>query len=466
MRGLVHGKRLANILSLVVLFILSIFPRDVMAAKPFSPRDLTPMKYCAIVDGASTGKYYPFYLKKKGYRCIHIQSSPEIPSIAKKNFDSSDYEALLVFQGDLDPLLASLSEYPIEFVIPGSEPGVELANDLSYALNLYPNTQDLGKRCRDKFLMGETLRKKGIRSIQQHKIKNVAEALSAAKMYARWPLVIKPIDSGGADGFHVCRNEQELARRVASVLGTKTIFDKTNEQLLLQEYVSGPEYIVNTVSFDAHHFIESFFVYEKRDLLDEGLIFENYSLISASDSPQANEIFAYTLAVLDALGLKYGAAHSEIILTEEGPVLVECNARPHGHSLPIDLMTECLGQTQVELTTLAYTNPTAFLERIKTPFSIKKYMASIHLISNVEGKIKELHFIDDIKKLLSFHSLRLYHSPGDWIKKTVDLPTCPGDVFLKSENRDQLWNDASQIREWEAQGIFEKVVEDHVGAHR
>ena len=38
----------------------------------------------------------------------------------------------------------------------------------------------------------------------------------------------------------------------------------------------------------------------------------------------------YTFGVLDALGIKHGPSHGEVMLTNTGPCLVEMNCRTHG----------------------------------------------------------------------------------------------------------------------------------------
>lgn len=417
------------------------------------------MKYCAIVDGFSTGKFYPKYLKKAGYQCIHIQSTATIPKVAKNSFNAADYVAHYFFNGSATDLLTSLSKYSIEFVIPGSETGVELADALSTAFNRFPNEVDCGKRCRNKFLTGETLRKKGVRSVQQQKITNVEEALIWARQHRRWPIIIKPLNSGGGDGFFICHNEAELTKAVKSVIGSLTIFNQINDTILIQEFIEGTEYAVNTISYNGQHYVESFNVYEKRKLWNGCLVYETINLINSFDCSQADQLFQYTFDVLDALGFKYGATHNEIILTSDGPILMECNARVMGHTMCADLLTESLGYSQIELAVLMYTSPKRYEEHVKKPFLLKKYLTVVNLISEKKGIVQSIDFMDEIKKLPSFHSYRLYRNVDDPISETHDLPTSPGDVFLLSENQSQVREDIKKVREYERRGIF-KIYSD------
>jgi len=46
-------------------------------------------------------------------------------------------------------------------------------------------------------------------------------------------------------------------------------------------------------------------------------------LLPVEAEPELPGVVAYTLGVLDAIGIEHGCMHSEIKLEERGPVLVE-----------------------------------------------------------------------------------------------------------------------------------------------
>jgi len=51
-----------------------------------------------------------------------------------------------------------------------------------------------------------------------------------------------------------------------------------------------------------------------------------------SDDPVAKVLIDYTVGCIDALAIANGATHNEIMMTKDGPCLVEVNCRVHGHS--------------------------------------------------------------------------------------------------------------------------------------
>lgn len=61
-------------------------------------------------------------------------------------------------------------------------------------------------------------------------------------------------------------HNQQLSKQVAEELLTATnMFGKCNESVLIQEYLAGEEFVVDTVSVDGEHKVCCFFRYDKRD---------------------------------------------------------------------------------------------------------------------------------------------------------------------------------------------------------
>lgn len=85
----------------------------------------------------------------------------------------------------------------------------------------------------------------------------------------------------------------------------------------------------------------------------------DYEVLLPPDDPTAQQIIDYTVAVLDALEIRNGAAHTEVMFTARGPVLVECGARLGGGQMP-ELLTRCTGTNQVDSLAYAIAQPEPF----------------------------------------------------------------------------------------------------------
>ncbi|MFO2905999.1 hypothetical protein SCN93_15400 [Legionella pneumophila serogroup 1] len=59
-------------------------------------------------------------------------------------------------------------------------------------------------------------------------------------------VVIKPLKSAGTDSVHACFNEQELIEAVNQNIGKVNQLNFKNDDLMVQEYLIGTEYVVDS----------------------------------------------------------------------------------------------------------------------------------------------------------------------------------------------------------------------------
>ena len=80
------------------------------------------------------------------------------------------------------------------------------------------------------------------------------------------------------------------------------------------------------------------------------------------DSEEGKILIDYTRGALDAIGIKNGPSHGEIMMTSEGPCLVEINCRAHGWNGIWITLARALtgGYCQIDMTADALLNPEAF----------------------------------------------------------------------------------------------------------
>ena len=111
-------------------------------------------------------------------------------------------------------------------------------------------------------------------------------------------------------------------------------------------------------------------------------------------------------------------------------------------------MQEAQGYSQLSVLAKSYANP-GFLQSIKQQDIVsQKNLTTVFLISNKDGMIKKDFPIDQIRSLKSYHSLHINVKKGDILKKTIDLVTCPGFIYLVG-NKEDINRDIQVIRAWE-----------------
>lgn len=404
-----------------------------------------------IVDGYSSGGLLAPEFRTRGIDCVHVQSTYERHSIY--SFRDSDFIANIRHDGNFEATLTMLKSFQPRCVMVGTELGVELADRLSFELGTPCNDVSLTLARRNKLRMAQRIASRGLRSVRSRQAERVEDLLTWVDEIVGWPIVIKPVNSAGNDTVLVCRNQRELVEgfqrihRVINRLGLR------NTVVLAQELIRGTNYVVDTVTLGGRHHVTNIWKIGKGSHNGAEFVYE-YNELLPFDGLVQRELVKYICGVLDALGIVVGPGHSEVMVDEAGPVLIETGARVHGAGLPI-YNRECIGYSQVDLAVDAYIDPAAYERKTCKPYRLFKNLVILDLISPVNGRVRSWPLADQIRALRSFHDLKLAVSPGKEIHKTIDLFTEPGYVVLIHEDMAVIRRDCELIRRLEANGFYD-----------
>ena len=407
-------------------------------------RDL-PTRCCAAVDAGGTGRFLPAALARHGMRCIHVQSPDMLPDPGSPAVD-------LHHDGDLVATAGALREYGVDSVIAGTESGVELADALAGQLGLPGNGMRNPRARRNKYEMALAVQRAGLAIAEMMHSGSADDLVSWATARDEWPVVLKPTESSGADQVIVCFDAGDVRAAREVIMTRPNKYGRRNKAVLAQEFLKGDEYFINTISRDRVHYVAEIWCYHKRWVQGNRVIYDYESPLAAAD-PVAVELAAYTLAVLDALEIHNGAAHTEVMRTAAGPVLIDCGARLCGSQLP-DMVSRCFGTSQLELTALSIARPAEFELVAATPFDLKTHARYVSLISPRPGVVPSEAALQAIYSLPTFGGMKIKWSAGQSLPETVDLATSPGYVYLVSDQPDGLERDYRRLRELEAGPLY------------
>lgn len=227
----------------------------------------------------------------------------------------------------------------------------------------------------------------------------------AAAVELGLPVVVKPVAGSGSTGVRLCRTLVEAAEAVAALLADTV--DERNAarepRVLVEEYADGPEYSVETIG--------DVVVGVVRKHLGPAPFFVETGHDFPAPLADADRIALEQTAVraLRALGLGWGAAHTELRLTPRGPVLIEVNPRLAGGMITA-VVEEATGVDLVDCcVALACGHPPDL-----TP--IRAAAASIRfLVAERTGAINAVHGLADAERLPGVHAVTLTVAPGSRI---------------------------------------------------
>ncbi|MFF8940361.1 ATP-grasp domain-containing protein [Streptomyces paradoxus] len=401
-----------------------------------------------IVDGYSTGTFLPPAFAGLGIEVVHVHSTAQPmtsmlapdPTAYRNHFHCPDEESF-------ERTVTALRELRPVAVLAGQEPGVPLADALSERLGLASNGTALSRARRDKHEMVETLRAAGLHCARQFKSGDPRAVVDWAEHDNGYPVVVKPLSSASTDHVYRCHNAAEVDTAVRAVLASTDIFGRRNTEALAQSFLEGTEYIVDTVGVDGERFVCGVWKYEKTILPNGRNLYDLDVLLDASEAP-VPDLIQYVGTVLDALGIRHGPAHAEVIMTPRGPALVEVGARLNGNMNP-GFHDACIGTNQADLTALAYARPEEFRARYAGRVYSRRQAAAVHSTRTLQdGTVRSVdqRAVDRISALPSVHLTGIKLTPGKRIRPTVDLLTSPLRIFMTAPEMATIRADRNTIQ--------------------
>ena len=435
----------------------------------------SPQKAVLIVTPYSTGCCVALEMQRRGYAIVALwikgfaeEMKTHVPlSCAKELRYVLEVEEQDTLEKTVEEIYQKASAANLEVVacLAGGEAGVDAADEISEAMGLLSNgtlrdSSGAILNRRDKKVQQELLRAAGMRAVRQagsDKFEDVEEFLRTES----YPIVLKPTESAGSDGVKLCPNFEEAKDHFHQLMNSQLVNGGDCGQVLCQEFLRGKEYVVDHVSLNGVHKTMMVWVYDKRERNGSAFVYFGCVPIEA-DSEEAKLIIPYIRKTLDVLGVKNGPSHGEVIITEDGPCLVEMNCRANGGDGAWEPLARGLtpgDYSQVTVTADAYLNPDKFDSFPDVPGRLIGCGEEIMLVNYENGVVKRTPGFDVLKKLPSCIHFESGVKIGNTVEPTIDLITCVGSVIVYHENPAIVKEDIRFIRYLEnMDGLF--ILED------
>lgn len=219
---------------------------------------------------------------------------------------------------------------PVGVLSIGSDLASLTVNYVAQELGLTGNGMDSALTATNKHLMRRAFQQAGLPSCRSCL---VASAREAIELGFRFPFIIKPTDRSGSRGIFLVKDEAELSKAIASAR------DHSFEgKVLAEDFIPGKEYSVEYISWQGrHHFLAC----TEKATTGAPMFIESGHLqppLHLSHS-SLEKIQALVPQMLDCLGVKNGASHTELKIDSRGDIrLIECGARMGGDCIGSDLV--------------------------------------------------------------------------------------------------------------------------------
>ncbi|WP_231977792.1 ATP-grasp domain-containing protein [Streptomyces sp. TLI_053] len=230
---------------------------------------------------------------------------------------------------------------PVGVVITVLDEFQEVAAVLNEEFGLTANSADAVRTTNDKYRM----RTKAIASTcapVAHSSVRGAEDLRAFGRRNGYPFILKPVDGSASRGITLVDDESSME---AAALAFEADSRSAESSWIAEEFLCGPEFSVETFSGEGHHHVLA--VTEK--FKTDNFVEVGHLVPARIADEDRVALEAEVTALLDAVGLTEGPAHTEVVLTSRGPRVVETHSRPGGDGI-VELVRLATGLDMQQLT--------------------------------------------------------------------------------------------------------------------
>jgi biotin carboxylase len=329
----------------------------------------------------------------------------------------------------------------VRAAVAATEPGVVAADQIAEALGLPHNPVRSAHARRDKIAMREWGRARGVPQ-PGHQVAAGKAEIATIVAQAQGPVIVKAPTGAGAHNVFLVSSSAGLGRVEAAA--DADLFGNPVADWLVEEYVRGDEYAINTFSFAGRHALLDIWRKDLPTALDYDQPYWNTSQIDLQDRVRGTlERFAF--AILDAYEVEIGPCHIEVKLGRSGPVLIELGARlPGAH---IAEAWRQAGDADPFADTIA-----ARLGRRPRIFDaglgIKPVLGLVFIANDgPPGALLDVPGMAEAAQQPGVADIRLHYRVGDLVPTTFDLASMLMTVTVSAETQGELLACQDRIRQ-------------------
>jgi biotin carboxylase len=367
---------------------------------------------------SGTGRLFAQSARRLGYRPVLIARAPasyayvEADRIDCVQVDTSDFSQLEATVRGLGPAVAGITS--------SSEYFVAIAARLARGAGLVAPDPEAIDRCRNKGRQREVLAAAGI-PVPAFALARTACDAAAAAQRLGYPVVLKPTLGSGSYLVRLCRQPAETRAGAEAILqgGRNERGTALPDELLVEEYVDGPEYSVE--AFGPEEIVG---ITRKHLGAPPNFVEIGHDFPAEAPEDAAAALRDWTSRSLSAIGLHSGPSHSEWRLAADGrPRLMEINPRLAGGFIP-ELIRHAIGIDMIEQAVRYVADRPLEL----TP-SAERNAAIRFAVSRREGRLAQASGVAQAREAPGVVDAQIYREPGQMVAVHGDFRDRLGHVL-------------------------------------
>lgn len=254
------------------------------------------------------------------------------------------------------------------------------------------------------------------------------EELDEAIAHAGLPLIAKPPSEAISYGVSKCATRAEAVEAWRELSGIRQSLrgQPRPGHVLVEEYVRGTEVSVESMTVDG---VTHFFGATSKYLHKETMLEEAHSFPLALEPDVWDEIRSCVDRALRAISYRQGPAHTEVMITEDGPRIIEVNPRLPAHMISTMVTDVCGTNPHLDAKLLAL--GVEHVPDAGPGQGVVGGAAVVVLFPEESGEFTHVEGLDEAERLGV--SVRLHHEPGDLVAERLDNSASVGFVYAHAD---------------------------------
>lgn len=370
--------------------------------------------------------------KEMGLRVVVVDMNEEAVG-----FQENGIEKEVISTIDISAVVEAAKRNRIDGVMTlASDMPIRSVAAVAKELGLVGVTDDTALKATNKAEMRKALFEHGVPIPKFFKVSNREEYGEVAERFTV-PFIVKPADNSGSRGIY----------EISDLTDRQAIHDaydyskasSRNGDIVVEEYMRGPEVSVETLTVDGEcHVIQ---ITDKLTTGAPHFVEMGHSQPTQLGDDTAERIKEVAVAANKAIGIINGPSHTEIIVTDEGPKIVELGARLGGDCITTHLVPLSTGVNMV-----ACCIQIALGEKPDIVPSIGKG-AAIRYFRQHAGKVAGIEGILEAEKVNGIIQVSVVHGVGETVTEVTDSASRMGFVIAQDVNATRALKDCEQALE-------------------
>lgn len=363
--------------------------------------------------------------KEMGLQVVAVDMNPDAigfsePGIEKEVISTIDIPKVLeaAKRHRIDGIMTLASDMPMRSVAA-----------VAREMGLVGITEDTAVKATNKAAMREALQNAGVPIPRFFKVSSQEEYEQAVGAMTG-PFMVKPADNSGSRG--IIKVDSPTDAEAVTQAYRYSLQSSRGGDVVVEEYMQGPEVSVETLTVDGVcHVIQ---ITDKLTTGAPHFVEMGHSQPTSHAPDIAEKIRQAAVAANCAVGITNGPSHTEIIVTAEGPKIVELGARLGGDCITTHLVPLSTGVDMVECCIRIALGQTPDLhEKWKKGSAIRYFDQKPGTVQAIEG-------IEEARRLPGIRQVSIVHGVGECVGRIDSSGARMGFVIAQADNAAEAVN--------------------------